>query len=467
MKCGICLERFDACTKLPMILECKHIICRQCLREIAHKFAVCPFGREKITMPLHKLEVNVSLLEEMARVESILSSQNMGNQASESNLQAQKASFRSNVKCLFNHLLKYVPENSVIFIQKNGPKKCTFCSALSNQGTWVCKHCSFYICNICFHQEQQAQARELPAYAKCSNRHQLYLYTSTSEFYSRTYGNDGCIVCAICMVKWYGESWSCRACKYDICMQCKQLLGDLYWDSYSPCQLVELFSGLKMEHQEALQKAYLWCIENKRAENRVLQEEVRENTEIQERERNLLKCSDGHSFINTGCSSISLTCSSCSITLQNNQFQCKKCSLKICSECYNLSYNPVSTQKGMMLCPNGHKVSRGQYNLLRYMCTYCNQPLSTEALHCAECKFSLCESCMGVIRSGISRGLSKGCNQGHELKWSYDTTRFYTSIQGGKMGCDVCRNFFECSGSFSCRACSFDICILCSARHLK
>jgi hypothetical protein len=277
MKCGVCLERFDKFNKLPIILECNHILCKQCLREISLKFAVCPFGREKITKPLHTLDVNIRLLEEISRVESILGPQAQSNPSSESNL--IRHSFRSNVKCLLNHPLKYLSENSVIFIQKNESKKCTFCNMLANEGSWVCKQCNFYICNACFDQERVAQAREVPAFAKCSQRHQLYLYTSATDFYTRTDGNDGSILCEICRKKWHGESWSCRGCKYDICIQCKQVMGDLYYDTYSPTQLVQLFSGFSVDYQQALQKAYAYGIES--TETRRPIEDVRPSSEVE------------------------------------------------------------------------------------------------------------------------------------------------------------------------------------------
>jgi hypothetical protein len=56
-------------------------------------------------------------------------------------------------------------------------------------------------------------------------------------------------------------------------------MGDLYYDTYSPTQLVQLFSGFSVDYQQALQKAYAYGIES--TETRRPIEDVRPSSEVE------------------------------------------------------------------------------------------------------------------------------------------------------------------------------------------
>jgi hypothetical protein len=74
----------------------------------------------------------------------------------------------------------------------------------------------------------------------------------------------------------------------------------------------------------------------------------------------------------------------------------------------------------------------------------------------------MCDKCVGKVVAGIEKGISRKCNKGHELKWTHDTSRYYSETSGSQLKCQVCEKLFVFVGSFHCRECELDVCVSCS-----
>ena len=66
--CPVCLSRYNAADRTPLLLECSHTVCKQCIvtgQSGYPRMNTCPIGRCPITKPASALLPNYALLQEV------------------------------------------------------------------------------------------------------------------------------------------------------------------------------------------------------------------------------------------------------------------------------------------------------------------------------------------------------------------------------------------------------------------
>ena len=71
MDCAICMEKYDARVRRPMIIECGHTFCNICLEKILQKNSKCPFDSIIIKKPLGQISINYALEEMIENMQTL------------------------------------------------------------------------------------------------------------------------------------------------------------------------------------------------------------------------------------------------------------------------------------------------------------------------------------------------------------------------------------------------------------
>ena len=71
MECSICLESYDTKVKRPMMIECGHTFCRECLAKIKQTSNQCPFDSIVISKDFEKIAINFSLEEVLESMQKL------------------------------------------------------------------------------------------------------------------------------------------------------------------------------------------------------------------------------------------------------------------------------------------------------------------------------------------------------------------------------------------------------------
>jgi hypothetical protein len=58
LDCQICFEDYDIKTNKPLVLDCGHSICRNCLRSVLATNRKCPFDKVTLTRSLDSYPIN-------------------------------------------------------------------------------------------------------------------------------------------------------------------------------------------------------------------------------------------------------------------------------------------------------------------------------------------------------------------------------------------------------------------------
>ena len=404
MECGVCLEEFDENEKQPIMLECGHTLCKECVESIYDTRQQCPIDREEFKRPLEELKPNYALLEllEKFRAISLEEAKSSRDQPVTNPAVDPQISTASSLVCPEDHTYSRIED---IFSLDECCRLCYSCKVLK----WTCP-CNAYLCNICYESELEARESE-NTNIKCLSGHQIFYYSDTSTFYSRKNGAHSMIVCDECSSVWTGGSHGCRICHYDLCIPC--LTHKL---SISPSQNPNL-------------------------------------------------CPQGHNFIKIKDipnlqSTLDLnTCMNCNYSFENN-FICLSCSSYIiCTLCQYKQTKHLFPKN--ITCTKVHKFLRSR-DLQEFYCLSCKSSVKNVKFLCEVCSYLMCQSCIVIVVEGMRYGLRTQCSSHHKLEWYNDTTEFYNN----PYFCDICKERYENSGSFHCRNCTYDVCLKCSKKYI-
>lgn len=485
MECGNCRRVFNTSNLKPMLINCGHTLCNECLKDIYFNTLECPFDGVKITVPLRQIRINQEIFELLRQYEAYLSICETHNsaetilcQALQSHSLIEKLKFL--VTCKQNHALIFSPDTSEKY--RLGYKytniRCDYCKLQWKGASYHCSYCLFDLCENCYFDEIHAKSSEVFPGLKCHNSHQLYFYAKSSEYYCRSIDPKGGICCEICQGYWNGSAFSCRICNYDICIACKNKILSLQY--FSQTFSYYLFPGMDSNllqyqlHPYGDQSVNEYQNPSKCATaiSTVSRSFKEEETRITP------TCNNNHTLILL--SELGLVdplqgypwkCDVCERTFIGIRYQCTICNYDMCSTCHNYFKSHSFIQPEILQCPNSHRLirSKDQEELylckvgeLGYRCNSCNTVFREESNHCRRCDFDLCDKCVVKIIAGNEKGISRKCRAGHEMKWNHDTSRYYSENSGSQMKCDNCTRSFVSVGSFHCRECEEDICVNCS-----
>jgi hypothetical protein len=217
MECGICLELFDSESRQPMILDCKHSLCKECLNSLFRKPVLeCPFDRKPITKPLSKIKPNVSMQKVLTwytkSKTSQISAQTLITEENKEETKTAKKTF-----CSAMHELIFNQNSSADYKKKRNSRKitCEWCRKTWIGGSWHCNICTVDHCNDCY--KEQTDESAVYSSITCKHQHKLCYFKDNTQFYIRKISNQGEIMCGNCSKIWKGSSWSCRKCGFDIC----------------------------------------------------------------------------------------------------------------------------------------------------------------------------------------------------------------------------------------------------------
>lgn len=439
MECEVCTENFDSVEKKPVVLECGHTICKECIEGIIRTNPYCPFDRKRIVKTLSDLSINYSLIEmiekfnqvlrisqreqpaESVSVEEVKESESKPEEIKEASY--QPVLYSPPVICKNSHALKYEPETSQKYMQQNGLNylMCDYCNKTWSGGSWHCASCHFDICTDCYAEEAASREVSFNTMYKCKNGHQMYNYQNLSFFKIRKSNNpdSGVIRCEICKKQCNGATLACKLCEYEVCERCMAESIGLKCDRNHPLRLAN-----------DVAKYYLSL-----------------------------------GFPSWGCDI-------CKETYTTASWHCRECKFDVCPPCYSYySRNSPINIPGAK-CFKGHSLIKSQDNLtyyrerfnsLSFQCNSCRKIYDYASSQCRRCQFDLCDGCIYIINIGMTKGIRQRCFNNHPLAWHYDTTEFYNM----DFGCDICRKIYSNIGSFHCRACRFDMCLNCASRNIN
>ena len=92
--------------------------------------------------------------------------------------------------------------------------ECGICQKSFRRAAWHCPTCGFYKCDECGPHNK----------LRCLEGHPLVIRYDVSSYYQQIY-NSSMVNCELCCESKAEASWHCRACKYDICIQCARKEG--------------------------------------------------------------------------------------------------------------------------------------------------------------------------------------------------------------------------------------------------
>lgn len=436
MDCAVCLERFDNDTHKPMVLQCGHTFCISCIHRI-YKFRKpeCPIDRAKITQPLSQVRVNYTVQDIISSFSTfsisnsypvspeksplmqnptISYAQELMPSAPESinSLYNENQIIHQTIKCPKDHNLYEITTNSSQ-PTTNYIKNiiCNFCRMGKLTKSWSCSICSFDLCLICMDDQMSCEPLQSDCQILCENSHALYYYKNSDLFYSRKLGTQSRVCCNFCQKNWNGGSWACRICQFDLCNECvdkSQLAVNLQ------CNNKHFLHVLKKEST------------------------------------------------NEGA----FVCTVCKIISHGQGFCCKPCKFIMCQTCSEYFIRSIYLP---FTCYNGHGLVNSDEQVALYflrtsnrtfICNGCKKVCNNpKNFHCRRCEFDLCYECYNTLVQGVNKGISRKCRNNHELLWFFDTCSYYRN----GFRCDLCRMQYGKCGSFHCRLCKFDVCLVCSA----
>ena len=285
---------------------------------------------------------------------------------------------------------------------------CSYCKLPSLSSLLYCKDCSFLLCEDCSKDESSCQ-HQPSRKIFCKNNHELKYYSNSSYFYTRKRQSTRRVRCNLCNTSQHGGSWACRLCHFDLCLNC----------------INRLQKG-----------SNLLCPSNHQLDPLILNNENY------------------------------FSCSVCEATRQNYCYECCLCRFKLCEKCIDYYYR--NTQDDRVSCAKGHGLVYSDdpylcysdlFKNLDFYCSCCKEETAQrKVFHCLACRVLICYLCFRTICDGIEFGIENKCALNHELKFCFNVTE----IRKQDLICDLCRNRYSRSGSFSCLECKFDICIVCA-----
>lgn len=432
MDCAVCLERFNTNIHKPMVLQCGHTFCITCIHNIyARTRPECPIDRAQLTQPISEVRINYTVQD----IISSFSSFSISNPVSQPTQNPPSIIYPSVpsfipenfnsintdpahdiVKCPNNHNLIEISENTSNFTNRIKLKViCNFCRTGDLNKTWSCLPCNFDLCENCIDDQVFCEPLLSDSQILCENSHALYYFKNSDLFYTRKMRTESLVSCNFCQKSWKGGSWACRLCQFDLCNECvdrSQLAINLQCNK----------SHLLHVYKQDLNK--------------------------------------GNKFV----------CTVCKIVNQGKAYCCKPCKFIMCEACSEYFTKSVYLP---ITCPDGHSLvnSNEQVGLYfirtstkTYTCNSCMKKIDVPVnFHCRRCDFDLCYECYETIAQGMNMGIIRKCKNNHELSWYYDTCKFYKM----NMRCDLCKKAYPNSGSFHCRLCKFDVCLVCCRSLIK
>lgn len=108
MECGVCLEEFDEKEKQPIMLECGHTLCKECVESIYNMTKHCPIDRQEFKRPLEELKPNYALLEVLEKLKAISLEEAKSSRDQPAPAVDPQLSNESIVTCPENHIYKSV-----------------------------------------------------------------------------------------------------------------------------------------------------------------------------------------------------------------------------------------------------------------------------------------------------------------------------------------------------------------------
>ncbi|OMJ84811.1 hypothetical protein SteCoe_13998 [Stentor coeruleus] len=417
MECSVCFEMYNSSTKQPIVLECGHTLCKECIQDIMKKMKECPMDRESITKPLNQLKINYSLLEILSAIKSFNTNEETKT-PKDNHKQVETIEeihkLPQYLCCSKMHQMEYREETSTYYLIKFGTYNifCDYCKSTWQGGSWHCNQCNFDICETCKSDQLKKECLEDDCDMKCWNEHQLYYYTNTVEFYSRKNEIIGYVKCQKCYFNITDSSYSCRICNFDLCLQCK---NDIIMPKKQKCPNNHYLTYKFLAYRDYL------------------------------------------------------ICNNCDIKFTISSYSCINCNYNLCSSCFT-SENLIQTLSEK--CPSGHnlvysdhqiQLYKALYNTEEFTCNSCgNKFITKKNYHCSPCEYDLCDNCYNILHKGMENGINKVCKRNHVLKYYHDSSIYYR----GEVYCRICNKSRNKIGSFHCRKCQYDICIPCAGEFI-
>lgn len=130
-----------------------------------------------------------------------------------------------NPHCDAGHSLEFREDSLEYYRALYGPTttiNCEICSYNVGSSSWQCRVCNYDLCSACGDFFKNAPKHQ-NSRILCSRNHRLRR-VDIGEFYAIRYCTAPTFLCVYCQSIKQGESWHCRRCLFDMCLECVEKL---------------------------------------------------------------------------------------------------------------------------------------------------------------------------------------------------------------------------------------------------
>lgn len=389
MACAVCFEKFKTERNFPMILECGHTICSECLNDVINKNPICPICKGSITLSLENHKKNFIVIDIIC--------------SKKAKKEAQRTA-KNNVTCTNSHELSYEQQSSLIYQKIYGDPilKCSHCEVTWEGDSCHCFQCRFLLCKSCYDDQSSPKITQKTSLHVFSHPHHiLYNYSNAEDYVTKKFNIY--LNCSICNIRMHDKAIGCRACKFYICEECQNR------NPYIKAPLCGF-------HDLELQQSNLNLIRNQQLICNICELSI-SNQCYNCPSCNYKICNDCYIYYTSQYSfdfecekshpmylsypleyyykfhASVMECDACKTLFyepRTKMFHCRKCKFDICQECFWIFYKHRKNER-KILCKYKHRVYIKNLKEDEGVCIECRKEIKKFLLfYCEECKEYYC-----------------------------------------------------------------------------
>lgn len=139
--------------------------------------------------------------------------------------------------CDGGHMLKYFEDALEYYKTLYGPSttiNCEICTYNAGSSSWQCRECKYDLCFACGDFFKNAP-KHPHSRILCIRKHRLRR-VDICEFYAARYSTGPNFLCVYCQTIKEVESWHCRRCLFDMCLECvEKLEKSIQYEGHVKC----------------------------------------------------------------------------------------------------------------------------------------------------------------------------------------------------------------------------------------
>ena len=289
---------------------------------------------------------------------------------------------------------------SWLTLSPNFDRNCETCKRGHFKSFFLCDRCDTLTCSFC-----ASMLGYSISFVYCDKNHKLKFYSDTAAYYNEKQGQKF-YECRNCTVKKIGPSWSCRACMFDLCVECGRLEGLYSQFTELKCCMQHELRYKVLEEKDVKDFQCFECFRSKGKE-RVFCEECEfcycVMCSILKLSQcfDVVRCGKGHKL--QICSIFKLPksiewvlCVGCNLATMDLAYNCMECRVSLCLDCYDEAVK-VKFKYKCKKCRCGGGLEFNLCALIESSCCICFEVLDASNFTCSACKSAICLNCISLL----------------------------------------------------------------------